>query len=728
MTRQLSASVLWVLSICITTLCFAGAAQARNQLKDISFASIPGNKVQIILQFSEPAPNPNVFTIDTPARIALDLPETDLVLVKKRITIGIDMVRSIAAVSSGDRSRVVLSLTSLTSYKTQVNGNNIIITLNESTTGDPIITPAAKTMAKTGSTQPKAVTAAPKRTLAKRYFNKPHITDIDFRLGGDNEGNIIITFSTQPNNINLKQKGKKLVIEINGMKLPEELERRLDVKDFSTPVSFIDTFKSGKKVTMIIDTDGEFEHMGYQTGLTYTIEVKGLTIEEKQALKKANFGYVGERLSLNFQDIEIRAVLQLIAEFTGKNLVVDDSVSGSLTLRLKNVPWDQALDIILKTKELAKREEGNVMRIAPAAKLAAAEKAEALANQEIAKLLPFITEIIELKYMPADDAVTILQGLTDTIGTGGGDSSGGSSNQRIRLSKRYLSSGSGGGFSDDSYQYSEASSVIADTRSNSLIVRDTAPNIENLRKLLEKLDKPTKQVLIDARIVVATSTFSNDLGLNWGVSSTKTGGVTGGRTTAGANLNYDNTASGVLGMAFAILNSSYLVDLEISASQLEGTAELISSPRVVTSNGLMARIESGHDIPYKTISNDGADTQFASAVLSLEVTPDIIPGNKVNMLLKITKDSVDQSINTAGAGPAIATNAIETNIVVDSGDTVVLGGIFSHDKSESTDSVPILGDIPIIGQAFRVNRNGYNKSELIIFITPKVMSETLSVR
>ncbi len=732
MTQQLLASILWLLSICIVTICFASVAHARNQLEDISFASIPGNKVQVVLHFNKPAPSPQVFIIDNPARIALDLPETDLVLQKRRQTIGIGHVNTIASVSSGERSRVVLSLNSLTSYKTQVDGNNIVITLNESSSSAPIVSSPKKTASNNQVAQTKAApvsnpAVAVQSTPVKAYSNKPHITDVDFRLGGDNEGNIILSFSTQPNSVNLKQSSNKLIVEINGMELPDELERRLDVKDFGTPVTFVDTMRSGKKVKMLIDTKGEFEHMGYQTGLTYTIEVKGLTKEEKEKIQKAKFGYIGERLSLNFQDIEVRAVLQLIADFTGKNIVVDDTVTGSITLRLKNVPWDQALAVILKTKELAKREEGNVMRIAPAEKIAAAEKAEALASQTISELMPFVTEIIELSYMPADDVVTILQGLTDTIGFGGGDSSRGDGAGRARLSNRKLSSGYGVGFSDDSYQFSETSSVIADKRSNSLIIRDTAKNIENLRKLLKELDKPTKQVLIDARIVMASNSFSNDIGLNWSVSSSKTDRTTGGQTTAEGKLGFDGRAYGVLGMAFALLNSSYLVDLEISASQEEGTSELISSPRVVTSNGLKAKIASGHQIPYKAIGDDGANTEFAEATLSLEVTPKIIPGNKVNMEMVITKDSVDQAINTEGAGPAIQTNEIETNLVVDNGDTVVLGGIFEHNISNRASSIPILGDIPVIGSAFRVNKSLDGKKELIIFVTPKVMSEAITV-
>ena len=714
-TQQLSASILWVLSICIVAIALTSVAQARNQLTDISFASIPGNKVQVVLKFNESAPQPNVFTINSPARIALDLPETDLVLAKKRQNIGIGLVNNIVSVSSGDRSRVVLSLTSLTSYKTQVDGKNIIITLNESASGAPIESAPESNVAKAQTTSVKNTTtkSSPKtvqKKSSKAYSSKPYIKDVDFRLGGDNSGNIILTFSKQPTSVNLKQESDKLILEINGMKLPEELERRLDVKDFATPVDFIDTFRSGKKVKMVVDTNGEFEHMGYQTGLAYTIEVKGLTIEEKQALKKKKFGYSGERLSLNFQDIEIRAVLQLIADFTGMNMVTSDSVNGSITLRLKNVPWDQALDIILKTKGLGMVEEGNVMRVAPAAELAAIAKQELAANKQIEELSPLVTETIQLQFVPATKISDLLDDLA-------GEGSNNNNNNNNRSSQP--------GSTGASYSNKRVS-LVADDRTNKIIVRAPEFRLEQIKNLIAEVDTPTKQVLIDARVVVASNTFSKDIGLNWSVGSTKVGSTTGGNTTGEVDLG--NAQKNVLGLAFALLNSSYLVDLEISASQLEGTAELISSPRVVTTNGGTATIESGKQIPYKSISDQGATTDFEDATLSLTVTPLIIPGNKVNMDLLITKDSVDNSTNTDGAGPAINTNSITTTVLVDNGDTVVLGGIFEHERTQGTDSVPVLGDIPVIGQAFRVNSTSDTKTELIIFITPKVMSETLSVR
>jgi type IV pilus assembly protein PilQ len=670
--KQLLAAVLWGLSISFVT-----AVHASNMLEDISFASIPGDKVQVVLKFSEPASEPGSFTIDTPARIALDFPDTGVALDRKRQTIGIGLARSVSAVAAGGRTRVVLNLTSLTKYTTLVDGNDVVITLDEAD--------VAKVASSSGQTV---------------------VQDIDFRLGKEGEGNIIIHFNEQPKNVNLKQEFEKLVVEIANVGLPGELERRLDVNDFNTPVSFIDTFASGKNVKMKVDTKGEFDHVGYQAGNTFTIEVKGLTKEEKEANEKAKFGYTGERLSLNFQDIEVRAVLQLIADFTGKNMVTSDTVSGSITLRLKNVPWDQALDIILKTKGLGMREEGNVMRVAPAEELAAIEKQELEAKKQIADLLPLVTETIQLQFVPASALVALL----DEIGTS-------------EASKNQAADTSSGDAQDQegaSYVSSRAT-IVGDDRTNKLIVRDTARNIAQLRKLIEEVDTPTRQVLIDSRIVSATDEFERDMGLNWNFQNPDANT----QTTVGQVV-LGSAQNSFLGSTFALLNSGYLIDLEIHASQEERTVEVISSPRVVTTNGITAMIASGDKIPYQTVSDGGTQTEFEDAVLSLEVTPLIIPGNKINMELKINKD-VDSGKTNDGQ-VIINKKEIETTVLVDNGDTIVLGGIFEQNKANTIDSIPVLGDIPVIGQAFKSTSKGDDKSELIIFITPKIMDDSLSVR
>ncbi|MDX2503939.1 MAG: type IV pilus secretin PilQ [Gammaproteobacteria bacterium] len=686
--KQLLVLVIWMLSISLVA-----AVHAGNMLENISFSSIPGDKVQVVLQFSEAAPEPGTFTIDSPARIALDFPDTGVALAKKRQTIGIGLARSVTAVAAGGRTRVVLNLVSLTKYTTEIDGNNVVIVLDEANVS---------------------------RSTASLGRNS--IRDIDFRLGDEGEGNIIISFTEQPNNVNLKQEFEKLVVEIDNVSLPGDLERRLDVNDFNTPVSFIDTFASGKNIKMLVDTRGEFDHLGYQAGKTFTIEVKGLTKAQKEAKEKAKFGYTGERLSLNFQDIEVRAVLQLIADFTGKNMVTSDTVSGSITLRLKNVPWDQALAIILKTKGLGMREEGNVMRVAPAEELAAIEKQELEAKKQIADLLPLVTETIQLQFVTATAVVALLEKI------GGAEAS-----------KNQASNSSSGDAEDEegaSYVSSRAT-VVGDDRTNKLIVRDTARNIAQLRRLIKEIDTPIKQVLIDARVVSASDKFERDMGLDWNFGSTNSDGDLKNRgfpsttQTTDATVDLGLSQKNLLGITFALLNSGYLVDLEISASQTEGTSELISSPRIVTTNGSPAKIKTGTEVPYLSQSGDGGNTSvsFKDAVLSLEVTPLIIPGNKVFMDLKINKDEVSDLVPIAvGSAPSIDTKEITTSVLVDNGDTLVLGGVFEHNVSRNTDSVPILGDIPVIGQAFKVDNKSDSKTELIIFITPKIMDESLSIR
>ncbi len=698
--KQFIAVMLWML--CIGSV---SAVQAVNMLENMSFAAMPGDKVQVVLFFSQAASEPGSFTIDSPARIAFDFPATGVSLDKKRQAIGIGLARSITAVEAGGRTRVVLNLVDLTPYSAQVDGNKVVITLDK-----------AKVARSTSSLD--------------RYAVK----DIDFRVGEQGEGNIIINFSGQPQNVNLKQEYNKLVIDMANVSLPRELERRLDVNDFNTPVSFVDTYAAGHGVKMIVDTKGEVEHLGYQAGNSFTVEIKGLTKEQKEAKAKAKFGYTGERLSLNFQDIEVRAVLQLIADFTGKNMVTSDTVNGSITLRLKNVPWDQALDIILKTKGLGMREDGNVMRVAPAEELAAIEKQELEAMKQIADLLPIVTETIQLQYVTATAVVNLLNDL------------GAHEAEKNMVSDEADLSDDGG---EGASLISSRGTIIGDDRTNKLIVSDTSRNIAQLRKLIAELDTPIKQVLIDSRVVSASSGFEKDMGINWNVRSTKNGqyrnpgqptsGINGllppnpmGDQTAAFQVDLGAPQKNILGLTFGLLSSGYLVDLEISASQVEGTSRLISSPRVVTANGSPAIIKQGTEIPYLAQSGTGGNTSvnFKDAVLSLEVTPLIIPGDKVFMDLKINKDSPTDVLVPIGFGsaPAIETKQIETSVLVDNGDTVVLGGVFEHDQGSQVDKIPLLGDIPVIGQAFRVNNDKDKKDELIIFITPKIMDETLSVR
>jgi len=672
------------LLICLNNITLA------NSLENVSFSSMPGDKIQIKMEFSEQAPDPKIFTIDVPARIVLSFKETDLKLKKKKVTIGVGMARSVNAVESQGNTRVVVNLTSLTDYKTKVKGHILYLTLNKT------------------------------NSAGNKYAETQTVRDIDFRRGSNGEGHVIISFNDKVNNITLKDEGENIIVDMQNVMLPGDLERRLDVVDFATPVQMIDTYTQGNNVRMVIDAKGEYDHLGYQMDNQFTVEIKALTKKQKEEKLKARFGYRGERLSLIFQDIEVRAVLQLIADFTGKNMVTSDTVTGNITLRLKNVPWDQALDLILKTKGLAMREEGNVIRVAPMEELAAIEKQELEANKTIASLLPRVRETIQLNYRRA----SVVVGLLKSIG-------------KEEASKNTASSGeenasaASDGDSGASLLSSNAT-IIGDDRTNKIIVYDNRRNISQLRKLVEEIDVPTKQVLIDSRIVSATDNFTRDVGISWHAFNKNKIHVTDGGsaiyTGDDAIINLGNAAASAstFGISSAILGGGWLVDLELQAAETDGTAEIVSSPRVVSANGEKAVIKQGVEIPYQTLSEDGVNISFKEAVLQLDVTPNITPNNRIEMDVVIKNDS--QSGTAIDGTPILDKQELTTNVIVNNGDTVVLGGVFKYESGDSEQKIPLLGDIPIIGLAFRNSTQLENKRELLIFITPKVLDSEVSIR
>jgi type IV pilus assembly protein PilQ len=661
-----------------------------NSLENIAFSSMPGDKIQIKMEFTEQAPDPKIFTIDVPARIVLDFKDTDLKLNKKKQTIGVGMARSIKAVESQGRTRVVVNLTSLTEYKTKTKDNILYLTLNKT------------------------------NTTGNKYASKQSVRDIDFKRGSKGEGHIIINFNENIENITLKDEGEKIIVNMKNVSLPKDLERRLDVVDFATPVQLIDTYAEGNNVRMVIDAKGEYDHLGYQMGNRFTIEIKELSKKEKEAKLKARFGYSGERLSLIFQDIEVRAVLQLIADFTGKNMVTSDTVTGNITLRLKNVPWDQALDLILKTKGLAMREEGNVIRVAPMEELAAIEKQELEANRTIASLLPRVRETIQLNYRRASVVVTLLKSIGEEEGSKNSADSG-------------VEDATSGNESDSGASLlSSNATIIGDDRTNKIIVYDNRRNITQLRKLIEEIDVPTKQVLIDSRIVSATDNFSRDIGVTWHafnqnkIHITDAGAAVYTGDEAKINLGNASAAAGTLGISTSILGGGWLVDLELQAAETDGTAEIVSSPRVVSANGEKAVIKQGVEIPYQTLSQEGVNISFKEAVLQLDVTPNITPNNRIEMDVVIKNDS--QSGTAVDGTPIIDKQELTTNIIVNNGDTVVLGGVFKYESGKSVQKIPLLGDIPVIGLAFKNTSRLENKRELLIFITPKVLDSEVSIR
>ena len=699
-----------ILGFVILSLGFSAAALAVT-LDNISYSSLPGDKVRIDMKFSEPlSAKPVNFTIDNPARIAIDLPGIDLNLKKKSEAIGIGMVHSIAAVEAGGRSRVVVNLVQPVKYDMQLDGNSLLLTLGSGAGVAAVASKAKMNMGgPSGTTMPAASSA------------QASIKNIDFRRGDKGQGRILVKLSNPSVGINMGQQGNQIVIDFANTSLPEKLNRKLDVIDFATPVKTIDTRPTASGTKMIISTvNSDYDHMAYQSGDMFTIEVRPLTPAEKEKEKKAKFGYTGERLSLNFQNIEVRAVLQLLADFTGMNLVASDSVKGNVTLRLKNVPWDQALDIILKAKGLGMRKEGNVLMVAPQQELAAREKLELEAKKQVQDLAPLHTEFMQINYAKAADLAALIRNKQNNL-----------------LSKR--------------------GNVSIDERTNTLIIQDVSTSLEAIRNLIAKLDIPIRQVMIESRIVNADESFTKDLGVKFGYSKTTSqntmangglfatvGGKLPGDTQYQSNTSFNTAgdfttngpenfmvnlpvpgATSALGLAVGKIGS-YLVQLELSALLAEGRGEDIANPKVITANQKQAVIESGVEIPYQQASSSGAtNVSFKKAVLSLTVTPQITPDNRVLLDLEVKQDTRG-SPDVLGV-PPINTRNITTQVLVDDGETVVLGGIYNQIDRTSSNRVPFFGDLPYLGFLFKENKVDKSRSELLIFVTPKILKEQMKI-
>lgn len=696
---------LWAL--CLFTL-IAGAqsiqAQQANQLEDISFNTLPGNRLQIALRLAEPPSNePLSFTINKPARIALDLLGTSNALPQRTVPIGLGLARSITTAEAKGKTRVVLNLAQLVPYNTQINGSTIFLTLENESGG------AKSATQKTASTS--AITSAAIQTVPE--YDRG-ITQIDFRRGDKGEARVIVNLSESKIPVDVNEEGGRLMIDFVRANLPEELARRLDVLDFATPAKTVDSFQNGNNTRIIVTpVDQNYEHLAYQSDDIFTLELKPIPKEVREQQIKEKFGYTGERLSLNFQDIEVRSVLQLIADFTNLNVVVSDTVSGKLTLRLKNVPWDQALDIILDSKGLAQRKSGNVLLIAPTEEVATREKLELEAMQQVQELAPLRSEYIQINYAKAEDLAELL-----------------------------------GGAEQGSGLLSERGRVTIDQRTNTLLIQDTAERLQDVRALIARLDIPVRQVLIESRIVIASDDFNQELGIRFGVTrdtgetTFRTGSGTVGTGSLNAvsdildeeevnlddrmNVNLPVTGSfGSIALALARLPLGTLLELELSALQAEGRGEIISSPRVITANQKEAFIEQGVEIPYQQSTSSGATSiAFKKAVLSLTVTPQITPDDRIIMDLVVNNDTVGEIFSGI---PSIDTREVDTQVLVNNGETVVLGGIFEQIKRDEVDKIPFFGDLPAIGKLFRRTVKEDDKSELLIFVTPKIIKEGLAV-
>lgn len=687
------------------------AFSATNNIEEISYSSLPGNRLQINIRLTNVSEKPLSFNIDNPARIAFDFNNTISKLPKRKQQIGIGSAQSITAVTVKNKTRVILNLSETVPYDISVNRNIVSITLESE---------ASNTI---NANQSRDGIAA--ITSAGQNDSGRSVTKIDFRRGEKGEGRVLLYLSEASIPMDISEEFGKIVVSFSNTTLPKELHQRLDVLDFATPVKTIDSFQiDGNSRILIEPSHRDFTHLAYQTDKLFTIEFIPISKDELEEQKKAKFGYTGERLSLNFQDIPVRAVLQLIADFTGLNVVVSDSVDGNLTLRLKNVPWDQALDIILKAKGLSKRESGNVMLIAPSEEIAAQEKIDLEAQAQITELAPVRSAFFEINFAKVTDLAALFEG-------------GGEDGTLNLLSPR--------------------GSVIMDERTNTLIVKDTDTVISEIRRTLAKLDIPIRQVLIESRIVIATDDFKKELGVRFGATGIQTSPPDGFSATTGTfagtntitssatgnlaqggdifplaspasadRLNVNMPVVGATGsIAFTILSGGNLLDLELSALQAEDNGEIISSPRVVTSDRHEAFIEQGVEIPYLSATSSGAtQVQFKKAVLSIKVTPQITPDDRIIMDLSVNKDAVGQVFANI---PSIDTRQVTTQVLVDNGDTIVLGGIYETETRNELDKVPVLGDLPLIGSFFRHTLESIEKQELLIFVTPKILKDTLSL-
>jgi type IV pilus assembly protein PilQ len=685
-------------------------ARAADQpaLQAIDVQPLSGQQLQLTMRLSGPAPQPMAFTIDNPARISFDLPGTTLALPSRRIDVHAAGVDTIVAAETKDRTRLVVNMDKLVPYDTRVDGNNVIVMLGGGSAAHAAAPASATPVSASGGAR--------------------ELRAIDFRRSSDGAGRVIVKLSDPHIHINLHQVGNQIVVDFSDAAVPANLLRRYDASDYGTPVGSFDVTRAGAGSRISIAANGDFDQLAYQSDDQYVVEVsprrKAANAQEEKPV------YSGERLTLNFQDIETRAVLQLLADASGQNIVVSDSVNGNVTLRLQNVPWDQALDIVLRTKGLDKRKQDNVIIVAPQAELAAREKAELAAHKDVQELAPLRSEYLQVNYAKAKELEALLKTQTNSL-----------------LSPR--------------------GSVTVDERTNTLLLQDTADRLGDIRRLVATLDIPVRQVLIEARIVIVNNDFQRALGATFGFTNVQKNGTSGIVTTTGNAAGTDqiigsaiaNNTAGNPGAPFpvtiptgstaanrynvnlpvsnpagtfalGILGNNFLVDLELSAAQAETQADIISSPRVITANQKEATIEQGVEIPYQQSASSGATTiQFKKAVLSLKVTPQITPDNRIIMDLDVRDDSVGNVVVASGGVnvPSINTRQIATQVLVNDGQTVVLGGILQTTQREDDTKVPYLGDIPVLGHLFKNTRHQDDKDELMIFITPKIVREGVNV-
>ncbi|WP_431686892.1 type IV pilus secretin PilQ [Hahella sp. NBU794] len=704
----------------LLALGISGLSEATS-LTGIDFAALPGDRTEVKLHFDSVPPEPKGYTIEQPARIALDLEGVTNGLSERNHQLSKGNTQSVTVLEATGRTRVIVNLLELVPYTTGINGNTLVLQLGT----------AATTGANTAKSDSQSLSAPASNSAAKPVQNsfsgKPSISEIDFLRGEKGDGRVLVTLTNAKVSVDMSEEAGNIRLQFSGVTLPANLQRRLDVTDFATPVRIVDSYMEGGDTVLIIKPTGDYDYLAYQADNQFTLAVEPLTEEESEQRRKEKFPYTGEKLSLNFQDIEVRSVLQLIADFTGLNLVASDTVGGRITLRLQNVPWDQALELILKTKGLDQRKVGNVLLVAPAEEIAAREKLELEASKQVKELAPVRLEVVQINYAKAKDIVDLLKEDKDLI--------------------------SARGF------------ISSDERTNTISIRETAEKISQVRRLIQTWDIPVSQVLIEARIVRARSDAVEELGVQWGGTRVAgnddsgqiiIGGGMDSNIEAHNEINRYNTerinniingndslpdaptlatfpnALGIdlgvtrtntSGLAIGFSKGSTLLQLELSAFESDGKGEIVAQPKIVTADRQTARIESGEEIPYQEASSSGATSvSFKKAVLSLEVTPQITPDDKIIMDLVINQDS--RGVVTANI-PSIDTNEIETQVLVGNGETIVLGGIFTSEQSSTVTKTPFLGDIPYLGRLFRKTENVNERSELLVFITPKLITNGL---
>ncbi len=712
-----SASLLALAVAALTLGAFSAPLRAAESraLQSIEVQPLAGQQTRLTLHLSAPAPQPLSFTVDNPARISIDLPDTALALPSRRIDVGSGGLDTVLAAESKDRSRIVLDLDKMLPYTMQVAGNDIIVVLG-----------AASGAAQSAAAAPQAESAPPAAsappTDPDSAASARAIRNIDFRRSADGGGRVVVSLSDPHTDINLRQVGNQIVVDFADTEVDPALLKRYDATDFGTPVTGFDVTHSGGNTEIVIDATGNYEQLAYQSDTQYVVEVQ----PQRQAAATAGQPtrkYTGERLTLNFQDIDTRAVLQLLADVSGKSIVVNDSVKGSVTLRLQNVPWDQALDVVLKTKGLGEREEGNVIIVAPAAELAAREQQDLAASKDVQELEPLQSEFLQVNYAKAADLAALIKTRTGSM-----------------LSAR--------------------GSVSVDARTNTLLLQDVPERLSDIRRMVATLDVPVRQVDIEARVVIVNDDFERELGTVLGLTGVTRNGANGLITTTGSAAGTDQILSSTISgtpfpasiptgsnaanrynvnlptpdsggaISFGVLGSDYLVDLELSAAQLETRADIVSAPRVVTANQKKAVILQGTEIPYEQSASSGATTvEFEQAVLSLTVTPQITPDNRIILDLDVKDDSVGTVVVQAGGVnvPSIDTQEVTDQVVVNDGQTVVLGGILVTTHRVDQTKIPVLGDIPVLGNLFKQTIRKNDKDELLIFVTPKIVHEGVTV-